>query len=391
MTEAPSYLGRGLAVAHGVRIRKIRRFPLTGEIRVREGESVQWNTLLGYESAEEKLHVVKVETYDEKVIGAIVRQVGDSVKRGEAVALSTFALGLGLTEYCSPVDGIVTSIDSITGTIVIREYPEPLRALIPGIVREVKGNEGVVIETVGTYVEGMFGAGRPNGGQLLVLTGAAGEVVPPQEITLEHAGKALVIGAECRHEHLMAALKCRVACVISGGGDLEAILAFQQFVSSLSKEEYEARFGGSRDPNVIWREDDYVPGVTVVITEGFGKVPIRADVFEALKKREGEYAFIDVPGPYSLFQEPPGIIIPEGDAEEKAPWLERNIRKELRPGSRVRLIGFRCYGQTGVVEDLSPVLPEITGVGNLRACKVRLDSGKSVTVPRQNVEALDID
>jgi hypothetical protein len=380
-----------MAVAEGVRIRKVRRFPLTGDIEVKKGQAVQWNTLLGHQSAEEKLHMMRVESVDQKIAGAVVRQVGDSVKRGEAVALATFALGLGLTEYCSPVDGQIMSVDTITGTIVIREYPEPLRALMPGIVAQVQANEAVVIETVGTYIEGTFGSGTPNGGRLAVLASAPGATVPAQEITLQYAGKVAVIGAECKHEHLMAALKSRLVGVIAGGGDIEAIESFNAFVAGLDKEEYETRFGGARNVNVVWQEDDYIPGLTVILTEGFGHVPMRQQVFDALKEREGKYAFLDVPGLHSEYAEPAQVIIPEGDPRKEAPWLDRNLRRELRPGSRVRLIGASRYGETGVIED-SSTIKLVTGQ-EVPAFKVRLESigGASVTVPRQNVEAIDLD
>jgi hypothetical protein len=386
----PALVCRALRVAENVRIRKTRRFPLRGDILVHVGDQVSPDTLLGIESAEEKLHLIKLDTSDQRLVSVVVRQQGDSVKKGETIALNTYAMGLGLTEYCSPVDGVIAGIDTVTGLVQIREHPAPLKALLPGRVVSVSPGESVVVETEGAYVEGAYGDGRPCGGVVAVLARSPSERVDPAEIVPGLEGRIIVIGADCRHEHLMAALRCRVAGLVSGGGDLGALRSFFEFVSNLTREEYDARFGGSRDIRAVWEEDDYVPGLGVMLTEGFGGLEIRPGVFELLSSLEGLYAFLDIPGKYSEYGETAQLIAPRapGPSAPSAPPLEQSAQTQIEAGSLVRLVGGARRGQTGAVRDaITRSMTLVTGQC-VPAVEVLLDNGSAVIVPRSNVEAI---
>lgn len=385
---APPVVQSGLVTREHVRIEKIRRFPLTGEIRVKVGQRVTPDTLLGYHSAEEKLHVMRIEVHDARLQGMLVKQPGDLVKRGETVFLSTFFAGLGLTEYCSPVDGTIVSIDTVTGTVVIREFPEPLSALFPGVVSQVIGNEAVAITSNATYIEASHAAGESNGGPIVILAKAPDARVAPSEITYRLAGRVPVLGSECRYDHLMACLKARVRGVIAGGVDLDDLSRFSGFVEGLTREEFEARYGASHDNRSAWEDDQWTPMFSVIITEGYGRIPIRPDVFRLLAKNEGRYAFLDVPGPYSKYGEPPQILIPE-DHSAPSGEIERRTRTALRPGLSVRLIGSRRFGQTGILESLSGDAVKIGTGEDSPSFVVRLDSGEIVTVPQRNIEIIE--
>ncbi len=390
----PPLVGRALRIAENVTIRKVRRFPLSGEVVVREGDLVKPDTLLGYESAEEKLHLIKLDVSDQRLISVVVRQQGDSVKKGETIALNTYAMGLGLTEYCTPVDGTIVSIDTMTGLVQIREHPAPLKALLPGRIVSVLNSESVVIETQGAYVEGAYGGGMPCGGMLAIVSKSAGAVMNPAEITPQLEGKIAVIGAECRHDHLMAALRARASGVIAGGGDLEALRSFQEFVYSLTREEYEARFGTSRDFRNVWEEDDYTPHLSVVLTEGFGSIEIREGVFDLLRNREGRYAFLDIPGKYSEYGEPPQIIVPlpegAGDSSRKpeTPGLEQGAYCRIESGSRVRLVGGIRLGKTGTVRSAGVTAFTLVTGQSVPAVEILFDDGSVATIPRGNIEAI---
>jgi len=361
---------------------------------VHEGDRVAPDTLLGYESAEERLHFIKLDASDQRLVSVVVRQQGDSVKKGETIALNTYALGLGLTEYCAPVDGTIVSIDTMTGLVQIREHPSPLKAILPGRVVSVSSTESVVIETQGAYVEGAYGGGRPCGGPLAIVAKSPGALVNPAEITPRLEGKIAVIGAECRHEHLMAALRARASGLIAGGGDLEALRSFLEFAGNLTREEYEARFGTLREVRDVWEEDDYMPGLSVVLTEGFGQLEVRAGVFDLLRDREGSYAFLDIPGKYSEYGEPPQVIIPRPERagvspfEQAAPRLEQSAYSRIEVGSRVRLVAGVRLGKTGTVRSANPAALTLVTGQSVPAVEILLDDGCTATVPRSNMEAI---
>ncbi|MDP2858015.1 MAG: hypothetical protein Q8P50_08575 [Bacillota bacterium] len=390
----PPLVGRALRVAQNITIRKTRRFPLSGEALVRVGDQVTPDTVLGLESSEEKLHLMKLDVSDQRLISVVMRQQGDTVKMGETIALNTYAMGLGLTEYCSPVDGVICGIDTRTGLVQIREHPAPLKALLPGRVASVSSNESVVIETQGAYIEGAYGDGQTCGGRIAIVAKSPGSRINPAEITSALEGKIAVIGAECRHEHLMAGLRSRAAGIIAGGGDLDAIQSFFEFAANLTKEEYDARFGSSRDVRTVWEQDDYTPGLGVMLTEGFGQLPVRTVVFELLASLEGLYAFLDIPGKYSEYGEPPQLIIPRAviaapaSSGPDAPRLEQDAGLRIEAGSRVRFVGGSRLGQTGIVHSaIASRLTLVTGQ-SVPAVEILFDDGSTATVPRSNVEAI---
>ncbi len=384
----PPVVPHALLATDNVLLEKTRRFPLTGDILVEKGDRVQPDTLLGYHSAEERLHVMKIDVHDARLQGMLIKRPGDTVKRGETIALSTFFAGLGITEYCAPVDGTVVSVDTVTGSVVIREFPEPLKALLPGVVSDIHSNEAVSISCRGAYIEGVYALGQSNGGRLAVLVNSADESISAQHISYKYAGCVIVIGCSCNHEHLMAALKSRVCGVITAAADLDGLSRFARLVTGLDKQEYETRFGASHDRRSRFEDDEWTPVLPVIVTEGFGEAPMRDTVFRLLKKHEGKYAYVHIPGPYSEYAEPPQVLVPH-DAPEDASAACREPRIEIRQGLRVRLIGSCRFGQVGVVEDIVSQDTGLRAGSCVLSVRVRLLSGECVTVPKNNVEVVD--
>ena len=63
---------------------------------------------------------------------------------------------------------------------------------------------------------------------------------------------------------------------------------------------------------------------------------------------------------------------------------------ELKPGVRVRCIRRPNFGELGEVLALPEAQVVIDTGSRVRVVSVRLDSGKEVTIPRANVEILQI-
>src|SRR5439155_3122938 len=84
---------------------------------------------------------------------------GDAVTDGQPLAKSSSFFGLFKSECRSPVEGVVELISPVSGHIGIREKSTPIeiQAYIHGRIAEVLAGEGVVVETRGAFIQGIFG------------------------------------------------------------------------------------------------------------------------------------------------------------------------------------------------------------------------------------------
>lgn len=379
---------RGPAVFRDVLVREMRRFPLSGKAHVEVGQTVEAETPLGLHNADDRVYVLRVSVFDGKLQTVMIRKSGDNVKAGETIGFSTYAMGLGLTEYCSPVDGHIISIDTETGTVLIQEHPQELRALLPGVVKEVIEDTSVTIEAVATVVEGVYGDGFTAGGNLVCIDSSASHAAHAFSGKGDLAGKVAVVSGPLGHEHLMAALRNRMVGVIAGSGNIGDVRDFVGLISGLSKEEYEARFGGGRDLRTVIEDDGYEPLLGIVLTEGFGRLDMRKEMHDTLKRHEGEYALLSIPDGYTESRGVPRIIVPNGVKHKDEATALAKTAGFLCEGSRVRLIGYSSFGTyaTVVAESVEPFVTP-SGI-RVPALVVRTDQGQSLLVPERNVETV---
>ena len=78
--------------------------------------------------------------------------------------------GLMKSHVESPADGTLESVSTVTGQLILREPPIPVEvsAYVRGRVAEVIAGEGVVIEALGAFLQGIFGVGGETFGPIAV-------------------------------------------------------------------------------------------------------------------------------------------------------------------------------------------------------------------------------
>ncbi len=89
------------------------------------------------------------------------KKVGDKVEKGGIIASKPIFAGLGM-EYCrSPIFGEIISVNLKKGSATMKRPIEEreLNAYIGGVVKEIIPKRGVVIETEGELIFGVFGFG----------------------------------------------------------------------------------------------------------------------------------------------------------------------------------------------------------------------------------------
>ncbi len=155
----------GLRVSTRTVVRKIRRLPLQGEVVVASGDRVGPDTVVAETYLPGPVHNVNVSNAlaiaPEDVPECMRKQPDDAVDKGDMIAESKGIFGLFKSSVRSPVTGTVELVSEVTGQVLIREPSVPIRikAYIDGRVTEVLPGEGVVVETVGASIQGIFGIG----------------------------------------------------------------------------------------------------------------------------------------------------------------------------------------------------------------------------------------
>ncbi len=369
----------GIKVKRYIPVRKLRRLPIKGEVLVSEGDKVSLDTVIARASLPGEPHLVK--TFVELGVGPdeieryMVKKEGDFVKEGEVLARRIAFFGLSKSFSTSPVDGFIEKISRITGQVIVREPPVPIevKAYIPGKVVKVMPEEGAVIETSAAFVQGILGIGGETHGDLVMLAKTPNDVLTADWITNEEEGKILVGGSLIVKEALNKAAKLGVEGVIVGGIrdiDLVDFLGYEMGVAITGHEDV---------------------GLTLVITEGFGKMPMSERSFNLLQSFEGFHASMNGATQIRAGVIRPEVIIPHvGTGTKGATGGAPDYLEEgLTSGTLVRLIREPHFGAIGRVISLPVELQKIETESYVRVLEVELENGERVVMPRANVEIIE--
>ncbi|MEW6546974.1 MAG: hypothetical protein AB1446_08665 [Bacillota bacterium] len=391
----------GLKVSEYVVIQRQRRLPIPGRVLVEQGQEVRPDTVVAEASLPGNPNTVNaagmlgVDPSD--LPRLMVKKVGDAVRKGEVIARYRALLGLVSGTCTSPVDGTIEAVSEVTGQVIVREPPIPvqMRAYLEGVVAEVMPREGVVVEAEGAFIQGIFGVGGETYGEIQVVVSHPEEVLDAAAIVPAHRGKVLVGGSLVTGAALRRAVEVGARGVVAGGVIDRDLIGF---------------LGHDIGVAITGHEDI---GITVIVTEGFGKMAMAHRTFELLQSLEGRMASINGATQIRAGVMRPEIVVPTGSRRpaktaaraagasgEAAPASSQAagradkadagvVSQGLVPGTRVRIIREPYFGRLAYVTELPPELQVIETEAKVRILRARLDSGEVVTVPRANVEIIE--
>ena len=359
-----------LAVTSRTTLRRRRELPIAGEVLVREGDVVDGSYVVARAHLEGELRLVRAA----EVLGipasdlpsVLKVQVGAGVIEGAVLAEMRGLWGLFRSVVVSPISGTVEFVSNVTGHIGIRAPSKPLNlnAYMAGKVVLVESNRSVVIESESTFVQGIFGVGGERLGTVRMLP-IAGAVRITEEHIPDRSEGAILVGG---NSPTIGALR-----KASQGGAVGLITG--------SIVDHALREYVGYDIGVALTGDEPVP-MTLIITEGFGALPMSDRVVATLKRVDGGLACINGATQVRAGAQRPEIIAPMAqDAQGSAIGAQT-----LSVGARVRLIRVPFFGAIGTVLELPHALERIETGAHLRVLKAMLDDGRQVTVPRANVE-----
>jgi biotin carboxyl carrier protein len=364
----------GLKVVESAVVLKQRRLPLAGEVLVKKGDRVKAQDIVARAFLPGNVETVNVANKlgmpPEDIPKYMTVKVGDRVGKDQVIAAMKQLFGLFSSKAASPVAGTVETISAVTGQVIVREPPMEVRvsAYIDGDVVEIFGNEGVDVECRGTFVQGIFGIGGEVHGEMKTVARDPKDVLKAEDITPECKGKVVLGGSLATAEALKKAMQVGAVGVIAGGfhdRDLRDFLGFDLGVAITGHEKL---------------------GVTLVITEGFGEMPMAGATFELLKSCEGMWASVNGATQIRAGVIRPEIIIPRPGRRETAAAGEEG---NLEVGERIRAIREPYFGKLGVATSLPVELQVLETEAKVRVLGVKFDDGVEAVIPRANVELIE--
>ena len=368
----------GLKVAEGMILKKVRRLPLPGDILVEMGQMVNAETIVARTELPGHVRSVNIASVlgiqPEEMDQYMLKEEGQPVEEDEIIASTKGIFGLFKSQCRAPVDGSIESISKITGQVIIREpeIPVEINAYVDGQVVDIMQNEGVVVQTHGAFIQGIFGVGGEAIGQLVTACESPEDVLTPDKLGDQMAGKVVVGGSLITADSVNRAVQLGIKGIVAGGigdSDLRELLDYELGVAITGSESL---------------------GITLIITEGFGRMEMAARTFDLLRSQEGMKASINGATQIRAGVIRPEIVVPTlkktQDTRRKTQDAEE-LQGQLVVGAEVRIIREPHFGELAEVMELPAELQELETEARVRVLKVKLKrTGESIVLPRANVE-----
>lgn len=368
----------GLTVTEHTTIRRRRMLSLPGKVLVEIGETVRASQAVARAELPGKVYPLnlanQLSVAPDEIHEYLIKKAGDPVQKDEVLAQNKPLIKWLKTEVLSPITGFVESVSSVTGQVILREPPRVLELLgyIDGHVVEMIPQQGVAVETDCSLVQGIFGIGGETRGEIVIAVTSPDEAVTPRHLNSDMKDKVVVGGSFISSEALARAKEVGVAGVVIGGihdKDLRALLGYDLGVAITGTEQV---------------------GFTLILTEGFGSIPMAGKTFALLSAHAGQPASISGATQIRAGVIRPEIIIPKGAGASKDQNAATVLHREgIRIGDQVRIIRDPLFGKIGEVASLPSDLQKIPTESDVRVMEVRFADGSRAMIPRANIELIE--
>ena len=367
----------GLKVLAHTELKKERRLPLPGEILVQKGDQAEAEQVVARTNLPGNVQTLNIAgllgILPDEVEEAMLKKTNEMIKKDEIVAQSKGLFGLFKSSVRSPINGTIENISKITGQVILREPPIPVEviAYLDGEITEIVKNEGIVVRTTGSFIQGIFGIGGETIGELKMVVDDPGKILTEKEINKEHAHKIIVGGSMVTYEALLKARNVGVKGIVVGGiedQDLKKFMGYDIGVAITGSEQV---------------------GLTLIATEGFGQLCMAQRTFRLLQSLEGKKASINGATQIRAGVMRPEVIVPQVDAKSQKKTADISTGTGLDIGMAVRIIRNPHFGAIGTVKDLPVKLANIETEAHVRVLTVQLENNETITLPRANVEIIE--
>jgi hypothetical protein len=339
-------------------IRRVRSLPATGEVLVQKGERVEPTQVVARVHQTQDFRILDVaralRVPRSQVKRFVVKEVGAAVEAGQPIAVRG---GLFRHFVRAPAKGEIVAVGN--GRVLLEVEPQLIQvyAYLKGIVTAVAPGQGVTIESPGAIVQGAWGCGGEAFGVLRAVADKPDEPLQGRMIDVACHG-AIVVGGGCiEASALEQAQQLQVRGLIAGSMEGE-----------------------------LGAQAEALP-FPVILTEGWGRIPMAEPIFTLLRSQTGREASISGETRSRFDARRPEILIPL--PTETKPSLPPPPGAPLTVGSRVRVVRPPYLGAVGNVVALPVQAQRVDSGARVHGAEVSLGGQEgAVFVPYVNLELL---
>ena len=366
----------GLKVLQKTTVDKERRLPLKGDVLVEAGKKVAPDDIVASTHLPGNVQMVNIANLlnidAQDIDDVMLVEIGSEIKEGELLAETKGLFGFFKSSAASPVDSVLESISDITGQVVLRETPIPVEidAYMNGKVASVLEKEGVVVTANAVFIQGIFGMGGENRGELRVLVDNREDELTPEMISDDVKGAVIVGGSFVSLEAYKKAISVGAAAVVAGGfnyNDLQDVLGYVLGVAITGSEDL---------------------GTSLILTEGYGRIPMGNRSFELLQQHNGKFTSVNGSTQIRAGVIRPEIVIPLTVEDAMGSKSEKDTASGISAGSMVRVIRAPYFGDIGTVVSLPSELQQMESETMVRVAEVEI-GGETLVIPRANLEMVE--
>lgn len=337
-------------------IRRQRLLPLPGRVLVRRGQQVGATDIVATAQVAPE-HILLdlalgLGLPADQADSHIQRLAGEEVDAGDVVA---GPVGVGRRVVRAPQKGRIVVSGGGQMLLELDARPFELQAGLPGAVTDLIPDRGVVIQTTGALIQGVWGNGRMDYGLLQVLARTPSEELHSDRIDVSLRG-SVVMGAVCEEPEVLT-----IAEELPLRGLILASMS-----SNLASLALKLR-------------------IPILLIEGFGSIPMNQNAFKLLSTSQRREISILAERPDLLQGIYPELIIPLPTETGEPISPDSAV---LRVGSQVRVLHSLHHGRIGTVTDLVQDKVEMPSGISTPSAQVRLAEDESVIFPLVNLEIL---
>jgi hypothetical protein len=282
----------------------------------------------------------------------IQRRAGDEVGEGDVIA---GPVGIGRRVVRTPKAGTVVLAGGGQVLLELEGQFTELKAGYSGVVADIVSDRGVVIESVGSLIQGIWGNGKINFGLLNLLSRTTDEELTPGMMEISLRG-AVVMGSYCEDEK-----------VLTKGEDMPIrgmILASMD--SALVPVAMNVSY-------------------PIILIEGFGKLPMNKAAFDILVSGAKREVSVNAESWDRIGNTRPEAVIalPEGVHPEAL-----SDSAAFATGQTVRVVSPPYKSSVGTLTTLQPGRSVLPNGLRAQTAGVRLLNGDIVQVPLANLEII---
>lgn len=338
-------------------IRRNRVLPVPGVVNVRIGQKVDPMDVVASVEIPTRHYLVDVfhslgtrtAADAENLIG---RKPGDLLEKNDIIAETG---GLFSRVIRTPGPGKLITITG--GRVLIEAGKRTLNKLagMSGVVTQIVGEVGAVIETNGTLVQGVWGNNQAGSGTLIVRQESVDGELVPANISLEFRGTVLIAGCCNSAEALAKAASEGIKGLILGSMS-------SSLIATAESQSY-----------------------PIIVLSGFGKFGLDSLSKKILVSNAGREVAINAVKWDRITGDRPEIIISLPSNGE--PY---SIQTEFAVGQIVRVHASEHLGKVGVAEKIIPGLTRLPSGLRASAAAVKFENGERGILPLANLDVLHL-